>query len=362
MAGFNLADRYREAGLNPGPDILGLRQEPFEKLRKTLDAKTAIEVTRLFFGLSSPNNTDWFRDAFRATDTSFSMLDNKREIAVLAGCLLDATFEDGQIVGALAALAASAGNARKPEAAPTLLTRFEQELAARAVNVRQRDHGQTDAIKPPVKSALPADAGALAQAIPNDWGKIAGYIKQVSDESIEATKVLAVQVAGVIRPIHADVADLREEVAMLWWHIGGWSRVLEVPFAELPPATAAAMAGLDMSELSRTLVGPAAAPALLQRTIHVGRKGKLGKVRIRDAVDGLPEGGIDKLRAKAVLTTIPDICPILTAFAKARETGAGTAWHAAFRKASGLNEEAEFLTLDLAIQVYRERQVLSALR
>ena len=359
MAGFNLADRYRAAGLNPGPDILGLRQAPFEKLRKTVDTKTTIELNRLYFGLSSPNATDWFRDPFHAADTSFSMLDNKREISVLAACLLEAAFEDGNVACALAVLATRAGGAREPEAAPQLLADFERELLARAISARQRDHDYPDTIRLPAKSKLP-DVTALAQAIPNDWNKIAGYLKQISDESTEAIKVLATQAANLTRPLHSDVADLREELAILWWHIGGWSRKLGVPFSDLPPATAAAMAGLDMADLSRTLIGPAAAPALLQRTMTVGRKVKLGKATIREAIDGLPGDGLDKLELGTVLPSIPDVCPVLTAFAKARESGAGTAWHAAFRKASGLTEDVEFPMLDLAIQVYRERQILQA--
>jgi len=361
MAGFNFADRYRAAGLNPGPDTLGRRQEPFEKLREAVDAKSAVELTRLYFGLGSPNGTDWFRDAFHGADASFSMLDNKREAAVLAACLLEASFGDGKIVCALAPLATTAGGARQPEAAPQVLADFEYGLSAEAVSSRKRNHGDADVIRLPAKSNLPTDAAAFAQSITNDWAKVAGFFGQVSNESIEATKALATQTARVIRPLLADVADLREEVEILWWHIGGWSRLLEAPFSELPPATAAAMAGLDMADLSRALVGPAAARALLQRTIASGRKGKLGKATIRESVNGLPEGALDKLNPHIALAGVPDVCPVLTAFAKARETGAGAAWHAAFRRASGVTEDAEFRTLDLAIQVYRERQILYAL-
>ena len=51
MAGFNFADRYKIAGLAPGPEIIGLRQEPFERLRKELTPSRAVELTRLYFGL-----------------------------------------------------------------------------------------------------------------------------------------------------------------------------------------------------------------------------------------------------------------------------------------------------------------------
>lgn len=362
MAGFNLADRYRTAGLNPGPEVLGLRKAPFDTLRAAVDVKSAIELSRLYFGLSSPNGTDWFRDAFRQSDTSFSMVDNQRETAILAASLLEAALEDGKVTAALVPLATSVAGLRSPATNPELLAELDRALSAKAVSARQRDHSDSNVIKLPATGKMPTDAAAFAQAITNQWDKIAGYFKQVSDESYEATKNLANQTATVVKPMHADVADLREEVGMLWWHIGGWSRLLDVPFSELPAATAGAMAGLDLSDLCRTLLGPAAAPAILHRTISVGRKGKIGKATIREAVDGLSGDALDKLDLGPALLSIPDICPVLTAFAKAREIGHGTSWHAAYRKSSGLTEDAELQTLDLAIQVYRERMILRALK
>ena len=132
--------------------------------------------------------------------------------------------------------AAAAAGARQPETAPQLLTDLESGSTEKAIGARQRDHGNPTAIKIPAQSKLPADPAAFAQAITNDWSKIAGFIKQGSDESMEAIKMLATQVANFFSPLHADVADLREEVEILWWHIGGWSRLLDVPFSELPTA------------------------------------------------------------------------------------------------------------------------------
>jgi hypothetical protein len=357
MAGLNLADKYRAAGLTPGPEILTLRQEPFDKLRKVVDAKIAVELSRMYFGLASPNSTDWFRDPFHAADNSFSMLDNKRESAVLAAALLEAAFEDGKALAAIAPLATAAFGHRKPTASPALLPQLEQGLALRAINRRRRERGDPATIKGPAKSK-PADAAAFAQSLSSSWEKVAAAFNEVQ----ESNRGLAAQVAGVIKPMHDDVADLREEVAMLWWHIGGWSRLLNAPFSEMTAATAAVLAGIDMSDLSRTFEGPVAAPAMLHRTLVAGRKQKLGKVAIKDAVDGIKDADLEKLDFGAALGTAADICPVLTALAKAREIGSGTAWHAAYKKASGMNATAEFSAVDLAVQSFRERMMLVALK
>lgn len=183
----------------------------------------------------------------------------------------------------------------------------------------------------------------------------------MSEESSDITGNLATQVFSVVKPLAAQVLTLREEVEMLWWHVGGWSRVLEKPFAQLELGLAAVFAGIDMAEMSRTETGPAAAPAIFQRTLAAGRKGKTAKIAIRDAVDALPQNAFDRLTLPDALGTVPDICPVLTAFAKAREIGAGPAWHASFGKATGLDAGLAFVPLDLAMQAFRERLLLRVL-
>jgi hypothetical protein len=205
---------------------------------------------------------------------------------------------------------------------------------------------------------VPSEAATLGQ---NDWGKITNLFKQVSEEAHEATKNLASQTACVIRPLAADVLDLREEVEMLWWHIGGWSRILEQPFADLPVPVAAVMAGLDLADISQTLTGPVAAPAILHRTITSERKTKLSKAILKDAVDALPVDAFERLSLGDALASVLDACPVLTAFVKAGEIGSGDTWHVAYTRTTGLSPDASFQPLDLALQVYRERLLLTAL-
>ena len=94
MSNFNFGDSYKAAGLNPGPDIIGLRQEPFNQLLEQIDSQMTMDFTRLLYGLPIPRGTEWFREAFAETDPSFSMVDNEREAAVLSACLLNAAIKN----------------------------------------------------------------------------------------------------------------------------------------------------------------------------------------------------------------------------------------------------------------------------
>ena len=359
MAEFNFADSYRAAGLKPAPEILKTRQEPFEKLRNVIDPATAIDLTRLYFGLLVPRGTDWFRDAFGATDTSFSLIDNAREAAVLAAGLLESATADGKIYAALATLTAAVSGLREPLVRPELVEAMRFAIQEKAINARKQVPIDPKHIRQPAASKLSNELAALAQGA--DINKAAVLLKQVSEESTEITKMLASQVFSVAAPLTAQVLTLREEVDMLWWHVGGWSRLLEKPFADLDLGLTAVMAGLDMADMSQSPMGPAAAPALLQRTLVAGRKTKAAKVAIKDAVDALPHNQLVRLKLTDKLRSVPEICPVLTAFAKAHEIGAGTSWHEAYSKATGIEPGQSMTPLELTMQAYRERLLLKAL-
>jgi hypothetical protein len=359
VAEFNFADNYRAAGLTPSPDALRTRQEPFDKLRQAIDPQTAIDLTRLYFGLSVPRGTDWFRDAFGATDASFSLIDNAREASVLAAGLLEAAAADGKMYVALATLTTAAGGLRQPPVRLDLIDVMRFAIQERAVSARQQAPADPKHIKLPAASKLSAELTALTQG--PEITKASVLLKQVSEESAEITKTLTNEVLAVIQPLAAQILTLREEVEMLWWHVGGWSRMLDKPFAELELGLAAVLAGVDMADMSRSDTGPAAAPAIFQRILAAGRKSKTAKIAIRDAVDALPQDQLDHLKLPNALGSVPEICPVLTAYAKAKEIGAGPAWHVAYARATGFEAGAALTPLELAMQAYRERLFLRAL-
>ena len=359
MAGFNFADGYRAAGLTTAPDALRTRQEPFDKLRRTINPQTAIDLTRLYFGLSVPRGTDWFRDAFGETDPSFSLIDNAREAAVLAAGLLEAAAADGKVYAAVATLTTAACSLRQPLVRAELIEEMRFFIQEKAVSDRQQVPVDPNQIELPAKSDVLGELEALVQA--PEITNAAGLLNRVGVESTEITDYLGNQVLAVIRPLASQVTTLREEVDMLWWHVGGWSRQLDKPFADLDLGLAAVLAGIDLADMSRSATGPAAAPAILQRTFLAGRNAKGTKIAIREAVDAFPDNQFDRLALANSLETVPEICPILTAFAKAGDIGAGPAWHASFTKASGLDAGSALAPLELAMQAYRERLLLRVL-
>ena len=352
MPGFNFADSYKAAGLTPGPEVIRLRQEPFDRLLGSIDPSTAVILTRLYFGLPVPGGTDWFCAFFVKNDPSFTMFDNQREAAVLSVCLLMAALHQGKAFAGLAPLAASAAGNRSPVVRPDFLEEAKRALHQRAVASRVGVVSDFQEISARTESKVSVAAAALAQA--GDWAKAAELFNQVSEESSQGLQDLSAQLNALHAPLLAEIRDLREEVDILWWYLGGWSRVLERPFVELEPALAAAMAGFDLARLTKSDVGPAAAPAILQRLISGGRGSGVSNVTIKDAADAFPAEKFGLLDLGDGLNKLADICPVLTGFLKAFEAGVPDVWHGAFRKAVQLEPTAAFHPLQLAMQVYRE--------
>lgn len=356
MSSYNFADQYKAAGLNPGPDIIQRRQEPFDKILEEINTSRILDLTRLYFGFSVPNGTDWFSEAFRATDASFSMIDNEREASVLSSCLLAAVLDDDNICAGLAPIVASAAGSRIPLARSEFIDDARQYLAAYSVNSRQQTAADINKIKLPAPSKINSSVDTYLQA--PDWTKTGDVIKLAGNESFEATKNLTNQVFSVISPLTKQVRDLREEVSMLWWYIGGYSRVLDKPFADLDIGLAALMAGLDLAHLAQGESGPIAAPAILHRLVVTSRVDEDKKIALKVAVDALPPDTFQRLEIPETIDKVSDLCPVLAALTKADEAGKGS-WYTAFKKVSGLDAGAKFLPIELAMQIYQESLLLA---
>ena len=171
MAPFNFADQYREAGLSPSAEAVRSRQEPFEKLRQSLDAPKIIDLTRLYFGLPLPGGASWFRDGFAESDESFSFVDNARETAVLASCLLSAALEEGNVMAGLAPLTAAAGRLRPPVTHVELLATARKRLLDHAERSRRRAVPTAEHAKQADRDPIAESADQLAQG--GDWTKAA---------------------------------------------------------------------------------------------------------------------------------------------------------------------------------------------
>lgn len=354
MAQIGLADSYRMARLSPTPEVMGLRQSAFDKVRLSIDGPKAVALSRMYFGLPLSKGGEWFHSAFAENDPSFSLVDNAREAAVLAGSLLHAAALAGKSIVGLVTLTTSAGGIRTPLVCPEFLQSISDGLADASIRSRKHQTLEFTNLKLAPKNTITAESlasfSAVAQLFPT--------MQQLGEQAVNNSNNLANQLHPLFSSLINHNAQLREEVDILWWFVAGWSKLLDQPFSEMTPPQAAVLSGIDLSDLSQTVEGPVAAPALLQRILSNVKKYKGARISISEIIDGFPTDKLPLLGLGNGVDSLADVCPLLYGLHKTQEVGRGPAWHAAFRKNARLRETDTFAPLDLAVQMMRERTVI----
>lgn len=338
---FRFADSYREAGLSPGAEIVNLRQAAFEKLSPSVDFWRCADLVRILYGLPTESTCEWFREGFAENDSSFSLVENAREVSTLAGCLLMADMENDWLPASLMTLCASVSGQRLPAVLPNVLTKAREAFHRGALTESQSivEHLtdlEESTFLAPLESPQP-DAARALQAL---RGPLSELIKRVNRIGHRATV-------------------LQRDSNILWWFISGWSRFLDSPLEKLPRGCAVCLAGIELASFCDDEVGPAASRAILYRILERVDGGPQQELCIRDAADAFTQEQIRQLELSKHVGDLADLCPMSFCLWKAEDVGAGIAWHDAFRRKTKLSEAQGMDAVSLAYQAYLETLLLA---
>jgi len=351
------ADSYKLAGLSPSAETIARREPVHKTLLETLTPLRTIELAKILFFGTDRVVPDWFVAAYSDADSGFTIVDNAREISVLAACLLRDTFPSSQLAS-LAVLCMCVGGLRLPAVDSEIVNVAYAANVSGALQQTSRAPGQVSkALVPKVRGS--AQVEAVAAAV-NDWPKMVEGLRATLAET-DTLRTWANQIQSTMNAHAESLVAQREELSMLWWHIGGVSRTVDDAYAEMSKGSGAIISGWDLASLTSRIPGPPAAPALLQRTVQ-GIPGDGGELTIAEAVDQLPPIARASI-ARAPMERVPlEAFPILVAVRKAADVGPSPNWHMAFSRDTGLAPDSKLRPEAIATQVYREVLVLSALQ
>ncbi len=351
MTTFSFADRYAQAGLAPGADIITARRASFTRIAQTVQDDRLPDLAGTYYGAAGID-LSWFRDEFAKEDASFSLINNQRETQVLSAIILGAVVDQQRPAAILAVVAGSVAGRRHPPECAWLVTEAALQLGRLAISERHPVKVQTR-----IKSTIQPKLGDEIAAITgNDWAALLAGMAKVRNESQSSMQTLATGATAALASLDHQVRTLREETQMLWWLHGGHSRSLERAFSTLAPTQAAFVGALDLAALTTvSSVGPIAAPALLERVLSLAARSKTqaAKKGLAAAVDSLDRGDLERLPLQSDGPP-PTLAPITSALHLARTIGIG-AWSQQFEERTGLDSLTEFEPLELAVQLYREQ-------
>jgi hypothetical protein len=345
MTEFDFTDRYAQSGLNPTSEIVSARQASAARVRESASKEQLLDLVATYYGLK-PDLT-WFRDELRKEDPTFSLATNERESVILAAIILFGKVADDDPTAILGTVVGSIQGRRVPTEATWLLDHARSAMTKSATTARIPLKVRTE-----IKLRPNQKLGEEITAAATDLGVMAQVLAKVRNESQQLAQLFAREISEALDALQTNALYQREESQILWWLFGEHSRSLGKPFSVFQPAEAALIGGIELGQLTTaSLLGPVAAPAVLERIIQGSKREKEHQqVTLMTAVDGL---GADLAKLKHRPIERPNIYPVLAAIDKANEIGSG-GWAIAFQRATGLDANIAFEPLELAVQVYYE--------
>lgn len=349
MNKMTFADRYARANLKPTQEMIAAREAPTTRIAKALTGEQLFSLAEFCFGCK-PGDIGWLVDEYHKDDQSFSAYDNQQECVLLASTILSCKIADGDGKTVLAVLTTSFQGRRMPSGIEWLVDEAETKLAHDAVSGRN-----VQAVNTAFKFAsMPDLATEIAAVQVNDWAGLLSKMSSVRAEAQSGVEALASNLARAINAVHENTRYTKEESQILWWLFGENSRTLNRPFATMSTAQLGIVAGIELGELTKvSVLGPVAAPAVLDRVLDAGRKEK-GSPKansLSTAVDAFEAKDLAMFKVHGNRPVAA--FPVMTAIAKAQENGSGS-WQTAFGKITGLDPQLELSPNLLARQLYHE--------
>ena len=346
---------YRAVSLDDGRERRKARWEGVSEIARNADRNTAEGLLRLAHKSRHAPAADVvgaIREAFKATDDTFEMSGNDRELQILAGACLAVMMETDEDVGAVAALIATTsgfGGARHPDL-PMDLAALGETAIARMGDANRSRPSLEAYLKAPRK--LDFDNAATKISEEQTFESVSDAFK-LSATTVRATvSQLSKTLASAIDAIDDFLRVQDEELQMLWWLTGQRSSQLDCSFDAIPVDARPLVLANELARHTKFLPGPPSVRGILSRA---GLK-EHENVRIVDAVKAADCDWLQGLVADVDPSFVST--PLHAAIKRQLETGPGEAWVAGWTASTEVNDDYACSGLELGNLFYRERLLL----
>ena len=349
MSEFTFADRYAQSALSPSAQIITSRQASANRIVETVTQSQVLDLVGAYY--DSPHvSLTWFRDEFAKEDAGFSLVNNEREMKVLAALILEQLlFKEGSET-ILAIVTGNAAAQRPPEDASWLLSSAKETLVRLSVANREPKAVPTE-VAPTISQKLEAE---IAEVTNGDWVTLLAVLAKMRAENLASERAISNQAKKSLSALKRELELIKEESQMLWWLFSGHSKSLARSFSSLSAPHAAVAGAIDLGILtSFSYLGPVAVPGILERMISGAKKAKTSQpTSLAAIVDGFAAADLQALTS-SFKDLPPWLAPISTALRLAQTMGSGS-WHARYTIQTGLDASSSIDPLELANQLYRE--------
>lgn len=294
------------------------------------------------------------RGAFRATDSSFEMSGNDRELQILAGVCLAALMDREEDVGAVAALSATTtgfGGARRPDI-PMDLGALGETAIVRLGNAKRKRPSLAAYSTAPRRIGLTNVSTEVSAQ--QTWESVDEAVKIIIAKTRDAMKQIAQTHADAVRAIDCVLRMQDEELQMLWWLTGQRSWDLDCPFDAIAADALPLVLATELADNTEVLPGPPSVKGILSRAGLTDGE----NVRIAGAVNAADSDWLRTLVTESDPSFVST--PLHAAIKRQQETGPGEEWVAGWAASAGVNANYALSGLALGNLFYRERVLLGS--
>ncbi|QND23747.1 hypothetical protein HB774_30140 (plasmid) [Rhizobium leguminosarum bv. viciae] len=347
---FDFSERYRNMQPTAERSIVEAREIAHKTIvvEAPKSVTKIVDLTRVAFSLPVPPERDfdgWFGKAVKKGDKHFSLQIDKEEAARIATLALSSLVSSGYYGVAALVIAASVAGRRESPGNNEIVQQARTGLAEAP---RRRGVAFSATVTTPQVKDISALFAAVVSS--GDPQTIKSAIEGVHADARSVSAALVSSVNQTLQTLTNENRRLAEEVDLLWWHLGGHSFLLDVPFSSLPEEAVPMVIGADVAAMVTALPGPYGAYGIIRKALGATADHEQSIV---ETVGNLPtESRSDFLGNKPFEA---DDLAILHGAVKAAGSEEVVSLGPRFEKITAINAETKFTRYELALQAYHER-------
>ncbi|MBZ6077575.1 GTPase-associated system all-helical protein GASH [Microvirga puerhi] len=347
---FNFSEAYRNLQPTADRSITAARENAHRALRAEApkSVQKLVDLTRLAFGLPVPEESaleEWFEKPVRKKDAHFSLQIDKEEAARIATLVLSDIIQSRYPSTPALVIAASFSGRRSSPDNGKIVLDAKRALAEAA---RNRGLSFNAKIDPPQSQDVSKTINAAAASLDSDTVKTA--LAAVNGEAKSLTSRLIVNINNALQALTAENRRLAEEVDLLWWHLGGYSYVLDRPLSEFDDLALPLVVGNDVAAMVNVLPGPHGALGIIKRALG---STALNEQKISETLKALPSESRPAFLGGGA-SGANDIAVLNFGVKTLVDEGTG-ALGRSFQKITGFSGETKLTRYQIALQAYYER-------
>lgn len=353
MADLNFVEAYRDMQPAASRDVIVAREASYKTILKDApkDITKLLDLVRLYFDLSPIDDTaldNWFGKALRQKDKVFSLQRDKEEAARIAALGLLGIVQNGfPVTPALVVAASFSGKRRTLDDGRVV----SAAVSALADNARTRGLGFTARV-PNAKLSTAAPLATITAG--SDPAAIKTALEAVGAEYKSALSATVTGVNQALEDLVRENRRLAEEVDLLWWHLGGWSYLLNAPLKSIDPLAVPIVIGNDVASMISTLPGPHGALGIIRQALGDGCN---EEQKLSDTLRALPSSS----RA-VLLNNFPaggnDIAPLHFGLRALEFEASGPSQASVFKRSTQLSFDIKLTRFEIARQAFYERMFI----